>query len=146
MRIRLQTGYAVNRRLAGFTLVELLAVISIVIILAAIAIPIMTARIDSSKWSEGKAIAGTLASAIRTWVAGTQEKGPWNKVSLDLQKLGINPVDIKGTYFDQSLFDWEVAYSSGNLTFLIKVSKPPEIASPELITLNHAGIWEKVEL
>jgi len=44
----------------GFTLVELMVVIFIVGILAAVAIPIMRGRIDSAKWSEGRAGAGSI--------------------------------------------------------------------------------------
>ena len=48
-----------KRERKGFTLIELMVVILIVGILAAVAIPIMRGRIDSAKWSEGKAMMGT---------------------------------------------------------------------------------------
>jgi len=57
----------------GFTLIELMVVIFIVGILAAVAIPIMRGRIDSAKWSEGKAAAGSIRTAARAFCA---EKGP----------------------------------------------------------------------
>ena len=56
----------------GFTLIELMVVVLIVGILAAVAIPLMRGRIDSAKWSEGKASAGAIASAIRAYAV---EKG-----------------------------------------------------------------------
>jgi len=56
-------------RRKGFTLIELMVVILIVAILAAVAIPILTARIDAAKWSEGKAMMGTIATAIRAYYA-----------------------------------------------------------------------------
>jgi prepilin-type N-terminal cleavage/methylation domain-containing protein len=56
----------------GFTLIELMVVILIVGILASVAIPMMRGRIDSAKWSEGKAIAGSIATSLRVHVA---EKG-----------------------------------------------------------------------
>ena len=49
----------------AFTLLELLTVIIIAVILASVAIPILRARVDAAKWSEGKAVAGTIAQAIR---------------------------------------------------------------------------------
>ena len=56
----------------GFTLIELMVVILIVSILAAVAIPIMRGRIDAAKWSEGRAMAGTVATSLRAYAA---EKG-----------------------------------------------------------------------
>jgi prepilin-type N-terminal cleavage/methylation domain-containing protein len=56
----------------GFTLIELMVVVLIVGILAAVAIPILRGRIDAAKWSEGKAMLGSVATAIRAYAA---EKG-----------------------------------------------------------------------
>ena len=42
----------------AFTLIELMVVVLIVSILAAVMIPIIRGRIDSAKWTEGKAIMG----------------------------------------------------------------------------------------
>ncbi|MGB2806252.1 MAG: prepilin-type N-terminal cleavage/methylation domain-containing protein, partial [Sedimentisphaerales bacterium] len=53
----------------GFTLIELMVVIFIVGILAAVAIPIMRGRIDSAKWSEGRAAAGSIRTAARAFCA-----------------------------------------------------------------------------
>ena len=57
------------KRRKGFTLIELMVVILIVGILAAVAIPILRGRIDAAKWSEGKAMMGSIGTAIRAYHA-----------------------------------------------------------------------------
>jgi prepilin-type N-terminal cleavage/methylation domain-containing protein len=57
------------KRRRGFTLIELMVVILIVALLAAVAIPILRSRIDAAKWSEGKAMMGTIATAMRAYAA-----------------------------------------------------------------------------
>lgn len=85
----------------GFTLIELMVVILIVGILAAASIPLMRGRIDSAKWSEANAIAGTIRSAVR--VAFAENSGATLTGNLGdavLQgRLGFNPADLTGTYF-----------------------------------------------
>ena len=120
----------------GYTLVELLTVIFIVAVLAAVAVPILRGRIDTAKWSEGKALAGTIAMALRTYVVGTAELGPWDEVSLPAEKLGITAQDLDGTYFQKENFRWS-AQRDG--TFLITIDKPPEIVAPAQITLDNRG-------
>jgi prepilin-type N-terminal cleavage/methylation domain-containing protein len=80
----------------GFTLIELMVVVLIVAVLAAVLVPLLTARLESARWSEGKAGAGTIATSIRAMYA---EQGdsfvPSNTVS-DY----CNPGDLYGKYFD----------------------------------------------
>jgi len=135
----------------GFTLVELMVVILIVAILAAVAIPIMRGRLDAAKWTEGKAMAGTIATSIRAYCA---EKNPdnltgANKDILTWTELGLKDTDFDGTYFDNSLFNWSVDYDKATeeLNFTVTVNKPITISSPDAWTLHNdtvvgKGVWE----
>ncbi len=88
---------------SAFTLVELMVVILIAAILAAVAVPIYRARVDAAKWSEGKAIMGTIATAIRAWCAerGPDYSGPKPSTLAD---LGFSTGDCTGNYFSDSDF------------------------------------------
>ena len=126
----------------GLTLIELMIVIIIVGILAAVAIPIMQGRIDSAKWSEGRAIMGIIARALRTHVA---EHGNNFTPVPTLVQLGFEPGDLDGTYFSggesgTNDFSW-VINSNNPIDFLITAIAPAGISSPSQITLNHAGIF-----
>jgi type IV pilus assembly protein PilA len=94
-------------RRKGFTLIELMVVILIVSILAGVAIPLMQGRIDSAKWSEANATAGTIRTAVRAYFAEDPDAatGLADK-SLDDEDtrnaLGFNEEDLTGTYFGPS--------------------------------------------
>lgn len=87
----------------GFTLIELMVVILIVGILAAASIPLMRGRIDSAKWAEANAMAGTIKSAVRVYYAESGEILT-DGVSGNLPKLGFSENDLTGTYFKASSF------------------------------------------
>ena len=84
----------------AFTMVELMVVVLIVGILAAVAVPLMSGRIDSSKWSEGKAAMGTIASALRSYAA---EKGSFASAPA-LTDIGLSDNDLDGTYFSHAAY------------------------------------------
>jgi prepilin-type N-terminal cleavage/methylation domain-containing protein len=130
----------------GFTLIELMVVIIIVGILAAVAIPIMQGRIDSAKWSEGRAIMGIIARALRTHVA---EHGNNFTPVPTLAQLGFEPGDLDGTYFSggesgTNDFSW-VINGNNPINFLITATAPAGVNSPSQITLNHAGIFTETQ-
>ncbi len=135
-----------NRK-KGFTLVELMVVILIVSILAAVAIPILRARIDSAKWSEGKAMMGTLATALRAFCAEYGEGVTQPTIIGTASKtcLGFQAGDLTGTYFNSADFSI-TAFSNpvgGPLTFTISAtpSTANKPSNPGTMTLNSAGVW-----
>jgi type IV pilus assembly protein PilA len=126
----------------GFTLIELMVVILIVGILAAVAIPMMRGRIDSAKWSEGKSIMGTIATAIRVHVA---EKGEDFTAVPTLAQLGFSSSDLDGTYFTggesgAGSFAW-VINTADPITFDVTATAPNTITTPSEIVLDETGAW-----
>ncbi len=100
----------------AFTMVELMVVVLIVGILAAVAVPLMSGRIDGSKWSEGKAAMGTIASSLRAYAA---EKGSFASAPT-LAEIGLSNNDLDGTYFTHQAYDiTSASASSGQVAFVI---------------------------
>ncbi len=133
----------------GFTLIELMVVVLIVGILAAVAIPLMKGRIDSAKWSEGKAGAGTIATAIRAYAA---EKGDFASFSPNLvTDLGFGANDLDGTYFSQACYvPSAVSSTNGQVAFTITVTagnstRTTKPSTPATMTLSQtaggASVW-----
>ena len=128
----------------GFTLVELMVVILIVSILAAVAIPIMRGRIDSAKWTEGKSMAGSIATAIRAYAAEKDTTGNYGDDAPTLAQMGFAASDLTGTYFTAAEYSWTSAYDADNdppLTFTITVDAPGGISFPEQVTLDENGAY-----
>ncbi len=128
----------------GFTLIELMVVIFIVGILAAVAIPIMRGRIDSAKWSEGKAAAGSIRTAARAYQA---EKGPaYAYVGTSLTDLGFAAGDLDGKYFTTASYSIAFTAVIGNYdTYVVTVTAASGTAdqpsTPSVVSLNQAGAW-----
>ena len=137
-----------NRK--GFTLIELMVVILIVGILAAVAIPIMRGRIDSAKWSEGNAGAGSIKTAVRAYIAEKGATFTFTGVedSLDTAAvyaaLGFTSTDLNGTYFNQA--DYTIASVSGSAgTCVVTVTSTKTGGPSGDGTLSAAGVWSVAE-
>ncbi len=124
----------------GFTLIELMVVILIVGILAAASIPLMRGRIDSAKWSEANAMAGTIKSAVRVYYA---EKGTilTGGVSTNLTALGFSDDDLTGTYFEAADF----SVTGTKATDIAVTAKGDGVGNTPSGTyiLKANGDWEK---
>ncbi len=131
-----------KRERKGFTLIELMVVILIVGILAAVAIPLMRGRIDAAKWSKGKAMMGTIATALRAYGAEKGDAGTWPPT---LTQLGFVAGDLTGTFFVDADFTWaNAAYDSTvtpSLTFTISCTPSITTLVPATVTLDHLGAW-----
>jgi type IV pilus assembly protein PilA len=131
----------------GFTLIEMMVVIFIIGILAAVAIPLMRSRSDSARWSEGKAIAGSIRAAARAYIA---EKGDsYTFAGTTLTQLGFAAGDLSGKYFQDG--DYTIVFTDVGVgtppNYLITVtsSKTGEAPStPSSVTLDQDGILIEV--
>jgi prepilin-type N-terminal cleavage/methylation domain-containing protein len=131
-----------NKKLShGFTLIEVMVVILIVAILAAVAIPILRGRTNAAKWSEGKAMMGSVATAIRAYHG---EKGPDGLLPTTLgvgdTGLGFLAGDLTGTYFVDADFAFNVT-SMNPLTYTITCTPTAVTLSPLSYQLNQNGDW-----
>jgi len=131
----------------GITLIELMVVILTVGILASVAVPIIRGRIDSVKWSEGKAAMGTIATALRIYAAEKGTGGNYGNNLPTLDELGFTAGDLQGRYFDISNYEVsKTSYKVGKKTefeYTIKATAPAEIITPSEITLNEKGDWKQ---
>ncbi|MBN1975634.1 MAG: prepilin-type N-terminal cleavage/methylation domain-containing protein [Sedimentisphaerales bacterium] len=86
----------------GFTLIELMVVIVIVAVLAAIVVPLLISRIERAKRSEGKAIAGQIATAVRAYAAEYEGDATFSATPDLEDDLGFRLNELDGKYFQQS--------------------------------------------
>ena len=134
-----------NRR--GFSLMELMVVIMIVSILAGVTIPILSGRIDSAKWSEANAAAGTIRTAVSTYVARHDiSKAQSTLVNKRLDgaatqsALGFSTSDLTGTYFVPSDYTITAINSVGHAA--VQVTGSQDNAPTGTKTLAANGSWQ----
>ena len=128
----------------AFTLIELMVVVLILSILAAVSIPIYVGRVDSAVCSEGKALAGDLARAIRLYGSEKGPAGGYGADSPSLLQLGVSPGELTGAYFHADDFSWSTTYTAGSdpaLTFEITVDTPERVNTLSGLTLDSDGVW-----
>ena len=121
-----------------------MVVILIAGFLAAAAIPIIRGRIDSAKWSEGRAGAGSIRTAARAFCA---EKGPlWgavNYAATTITDLGFQAGDLNGKYFVDG--DYAITFTAYD-DYLITVTAGGAGADaptvPASTTMNDTGDWD----
>jgi prepilin-type N-terminal cleavage/methylation domain-containing protein len=147
----------------GFTLIELMVVVLIVAVLAAVLVPMMTARLEAARWSEGKAGAGTIATAIRAMAAEAGEGGESGvtfPTGTPLSTVFVNAQDLEGKYFDNTCYQLSnVALTPAGtypVTYTITVLAPGTGAATGApgasltwnisnYTLTEDGVWTETK-
>ena len=129
----------------GFTIVELMVVVLVIGILAAVAIPMMQGRISTAKWSEGKAMMGAIAEALRAHVS---EKGSHFSTVPTLDQLGFADDDLNGSYFTggesgDGAFSW-IINNNNPLDFLVTATAPTGVGGSSQMTLDQAGKFTEI--
>ena len=104
----------------GFTLIELMVVVLIVAVLAALVVPLLLSRVEKARYSEGKAIASQIATAVRTYAVETDTavSGTPNLVT----DLGFRTAELDAKWFAQtgmSVTGVSVDTTTGTMNYVI---------------------------
>ena len=130
----------------GFTLVELMVVVLIVTILAAVAMPLLSGRIDSSKWSEANAGAGTIRTAVRAYFAENPTAAQTLSGGLDVAAtqavLGFSAQDLSGGFFVPGDYNIDSVNAQGFATITVTGGSLPRSPAGSY-TMAANGSWNK---
>jgi hypothetical protein len=97
-------------------------------------------RVEAAKWSEGKAVMITIATAIRAYYV---EVGPAGRRPVDIGSLGIIAQDLEGVYFGSSDYAFSVT-NMNPLVFTVTCtpgSKKGAPKQPPWRVLDSNGKW-----
>lgn len=125
----------------AFSLVELIFVIAIVAILAAVLTPLIVGKLESAKWAEANAVAGTIKTAVVVHFADTKEKITGSLDDEDTQKaLGFKPDDLTTTYFVAGDYNIDSVEDDGTVQITVTGSLPNAPKGSK--TLHADGTWQ----
>lgn len=134
-------------RQAAFSLLELMVVIMMISILAGVTVSILRGRVDSAKWSEANAAAGTIRTAVSAFAAGRSvEIARADLVGRSLDDtavqgaLGFIESDLTGTYFAPGDYTIAAINAYGHAT--VQVTGSPDDAPAGIKTLSAEGNWQ----
>ena len=121
----------------AFTLIELMVVILIVAVLAAAAVPLMRGRIDRSKWTEANAAAGSIRTAMKTYLmeTGNTVTGSLTNASVQ-QALGIQSGDLTGSYFVAADYNIDSVDADGIAVITITASQSNAPSGSKTLALD----------
>ena len=121
----------------GFTLIELMVVILIVGVLAAVSVPLMRGKIDSSKWAEANATAGSIRNAVKVYFVETGDTvtGTLSNTAVQ-QALHIQSADLTGTYFGPSDYVIDSVSADGVAAITITGSQTNAPSGSKTLKLN----------
>ncbi len=128
----------------AFSLIELMVVILIVSVLTAVTISILRGRVDTAKWSEANASAGSIKLAIRAYIAEKGENFDFTTLVDTLDNCGTTldfaTTALDGSYFNQQ--DYAILAVDGVAgTCVIEVTSTHPQGPPGTGTLAANGRW-----
>jgi hypothetical protein len=102
--------------------------------------------IELAKWAEGKAVATTIATALRAYAAENGTNGDYDNIAIE--KLGLTSADLLGKYFNiknckLSNVSFDETRIGHPLHYTITVTRPDDSWKIKSFQLLHTGQWIK---